>query len=259
MIFRFNTVNSTARSKIWDKLHSIFAKIPNVVLWNSLSKQMEQRVLLVDGLAKNDLAKFLSGTSSEGPKLDVTKLYAKHMRLFIQKHKIKKESESSVNEYILYYNSFLTNMRAKFCMYNNVEIDDELLGEFMASFSAMSYIKGEMEYLKKVIADNEIEIQHRRKLHDDDRIATEALRQTYKDIEEAYFQVRDDMTALVHVKGKIMQTKNSMQYLLQCKTDQHFSVLGNSTMRANKSGNSTSLNASNESVFSSTMSDSFEK
>lgn len=220
---------------------------------------MDQKVALVDGLAKNDLSKFLSGGSNEKPKLEVTRLYAKHMRFFIQKYKIKKESETSLNEYILYYNSFLTNMRAKFCMYNNVEIDDELLGEFMAGFSALSYIKGEMEYLKKVIADNEAEIQHRRKMHEDDRIATEALRQTYKDIEESYFQVRDDMTALVHIKGKIMQCKNSMQYLLQCKSDQQFSILNNSTMRANRSGSSSNLNASCESVFSSTMSDSFEK
>lgn len=221
---------------------------------------MEQKVILVDGLAKNDLSKFLSGASTERPKLEVTRLYAKHMRLFIQKHKIKKENESLLNEYVLYYNSFLSNMRAKFCMYNNVEIDDELLGEFMAGFSALSYIKGEMEYLKQVIADNEIEIQHRRKSHEDERVATEALRLTYKDIEESYFKVRDDMTALVHIKGKIMQSKNSMQYLLQCKNDQQFSVLScNSTMRVNKSGNSSNLNASCESVFSSTMSDSFEK
>lgn len=248
-----NIVNAGVRSQLWENLNQIFSHIPNVVLWTCLSKQMGQKVSLVETLSKTDLTK----STQNQLNLETGKLYAKHMRLYIQKHGIIKQSDRDTDEYVVYYNSFLSNIRAKFSMYNSFEIDDDLLADFLTSFSALHYIKGEMEFMKKIIADNDSEIQRRRKVNEDYRSANDLLRQIYGDIESSYIRVRDDLTALVHVKDKIIHSKNCMQYLLQCTTDQQHSVLGSTMIRTNRSGNN-SLNSSGEGIFHTTMSDSMD-
>lgn len=218
---------------------------------------MEQKVLLVEALAKNDLTNALHSISADDKKINLTKLYAKHVRLYLQRRRVNEQNDRLTKDYIEAYGNFLDYIRSKFMLYNNCQIEDDDLHDFLVVFSGIWYEKGEIEFLTRLVAENDAEIHRRRQINEDERKINDELRQAYQDIASTYFRIKEDLKALVNVKDKIIHSKNCMQYLLQSNNtdNNNQTVLG--TMRMNKSANS-SLNTSTSSVFRSTMSDSFE-
>lgn len=257
------TVNLASRQQLWQKLRDTFAQIPNLVLWTSIGEQMKQHLSAMETLTNMDMDKILYADCGDlngknNLQIDTGKLYAKHIKLCIMRHGVDKQSESLISEYVVFYESFLNDLRAKFTMYNNQSVDDEFLAEYLAQYSALHYGKGEVQYLLKVIDENEQEIQRRRKANDEYRFTNMELTNLYGEMEKLYIRTYEDIFNLTHVREKIQHSEELTRYLLQCKKDQQMTAAGAelTISRLNSTANS-SLGSNNDSVLCSTRSDDF--
>lgn len=243
-----------ARTKLWENLHKIFLQIPIVVLWNCLTRGMANEMSTVETLLKSGFNLPTVPNDDDNFKIEINKLYAKHMRLYIQKHNVMKDSDRALDEYLLYYDTFLSNIRAEFRMYNKIDVNDDILAELIANYSSLHFTKGEIDSAKRTIATNHLEIKRKHAINDTYQMANNSLRQIYADVENAYVRGCDDINALTFVKTKIVHSKQCLQYLLQYSTDhqphQH-SMVGATTIRSTKSDNSS------DNIFQTSMSDSF--
>lgn len=203
----------------------------------SLSLMDMEKVLYVDAGCGDP-------TQKNNLQIEIGKLYAKHVKLCIMRYGINKQSEELVNEYVVFYESFLNDLRTKFTMYNNESIDDEFLATYLATYSRLHYDKGEIEFLLKIIDKNDQEIQRRKKSNEDYRMANTELSNIYTEMENIYIRTNEDIYNLSHVREKIQHSEEFMRYLLQCKKDQ---PVTNAEARMNNSGNS-SLSSNNDSV-----------
>lgn len=249
-----------ARQQLWQKLRETFAQIPNLILWTSIGEQMKQKVSTMESLSLMDMEKVLyvdagygDPTRKNNLQIEIGKLYAKHIKVSIMRHGINKQSEDLVNDYVVFYESFLNDLRAKFTMYNNQSIDDDFLAEYLATYSTLHYSKGEVEFLLKMIDQNELEIQRRKKLNEDYGIANMELSNIYSEMENLYIRTHEDIYNLSHVREKIQHSEELMRYLLQCKKDQQMIALSGEA-RLNNSVNS-SLSSNNDSVLYTTRTD----
>lgn len=254
-------VNMVAHQQLWKKLRETFAQIPNLVLWSNISDQMKQKLSTMETLSLMDIEKVLyvdadydDPNQKNNLQIDIGKLHAKHIKLCIQRHGINKQIEDS-NEYVIFYESFLKDIRSKFMMYNNQRIDDNFLGDYLGIYSSLYYGKGEIEFLVKAIGENELKIQRQKKYNEEYRIANMELTNIYDDMENLYVRTHEDIHNLMHVRDKIQHNEELMRYLLQCKKDQQQPALGGDG-RLNSSANS-SFGSNNDSVLCSTRSDSF--
>lgn len=255
-------MNLVARQQLWQKLRESFAQIPNLVLWTKICEQLKQKQQIIEAFTKMDLQKILyfdadSEDTSQinGLQIHTGKSHAKHIKLCIMQHAVNQKSENLTKEYVIHYESFLHDMRSKFAMCNNQNIDDEFLGDYVGAYSALHYGKGEIEYLVKMIAENEQEIQRRKKSNDAYRVASAELSNIYEDIENLHIRTHEDLYNLTHVREKIQHSEELIRYLLQCKKETTQILVADATSaRLNKSANSS--NGSNDSLYSS-RSDSF--
>lgn len=251
-----------ARQQLWQKLREAFAQIPNLVLWTKICEQMKQKQQTIDALTKMDLEKILyfdadseDASQVNGLHIQIGKLHAKHIKLCVMRHGTNKKSEALTKEYVVHYESFLHDMRTKFAMCNNQTIDDDFLGDYLGAYSALYYGKGEIEYLVKTIAENEQEIQRRKKSNEEYRIANADLSKMYEDIENLFIRTHEDLYNLTHVREKIQHSEELIRYFLQCKKEQPQILVTDATSaRLNISANSSF--GSNDSLYSS-RSDSF--
>lgn len=246
------TVNLAARQQLWQKLRDTFAHIPNVVLWTSIGEQMKQNMLAMETLSKMDVEKILYAdcgdpSAKNSLQIEIGKLYAKHIKLCIMRHGVNKQSEAVTSEYVVFYESFLNDLRAKFQMYNNQTVDDDFLADYLAQYSALHYGKGEVQYLLKLIDENESEIQRRKRANDEYRNANTELSNLYGEMEKLYIRSHEDIYSLTHVREKIQHSEELTRYLLQCKKDQQMPAPGAELSRMNASVNS-SLSSNNDSV-----------
>ncbi|XP_055303424.1 augmin complex subunit dgt5 isoform X1 [Sitodiplosis mosellana] len=253
-------VNLVARQQLWQKLRETFAQIPNLVLWTTISEQMKQPVSMMESLSLMDMEKVLyvdaghgDATRKNNLQIEIGKLYAKHIKLCIVRRGINKHNDELVKEYVVCYESFLNDLRTKFTMYNNQNIDDEFLGDYLAIYSTLHYGKGEIEFLLKRVDENELEIQRCKKSNDDYRIANMELSNIYSEMETIYIRAHEDIYNLSHVREKIQHSEELMRYLLQCKKDQQ-PTAPNGEARMNNSGNS-SFGSNNDSVLYTTRTD----
>lgn len=219
----------------------------NLSAMETLSLMDMEKVLYVD-------AGYTNPDQKNNLQIEIGKLYAKHIKLCIMRHGINKKSEDLINDYVVYYESFLEDLRAKFTMYNNQSIDDDFLGDYLSQYSTLHYIKGEIEFLLKMIDENELEIQRRKKSNDDYTNANMELSSIYAEMETIYIRTHEDIHNLTHVREKIQHSEDLMRYLLQCKKDQQMTTLGPDA-RMNSSNNS-SFGSNNDSLLHSTRSDS---
>lgn len=207
-------------------------------------------------MSKINIAKILQinnvDDTDSGFKVAISKLYAKHIGLEIEKRLTTKEKERLLNDYVTFYNSFVIDLRAKFSMYNNSNIDTDFLDEFVRQYSTSYYDQAQIEFLQKAINANEVEIEQRTHTLEDHHLMTNALRCTYSDIEQLYCQMREDMTALSHVKEKIEYNENLLRYLLRTKSNDQQPM----ATRINQNNSmSSSFDSCNESVLCSTKID----
>lgn len=220
---------------------------------------MKQKASEMEGLYKMDLEKVLCvdsvGNDPSHLQINIDKLHAKHIKLCIIRHGVKQRSESLTNDYVVFYESFLDDLRAKFAMYNNQNIDDDFLADYLNVYSALHYGKGEVEYLLRVIKDIEQENQRRKKSNEEYRLANQELTNIYADLENLYIRTSQDIYNLTHVREKIQYNEELMRYLLQCKKDNQITNLAADSVRMNNSANSSS-SSNNDSVLYNSRSDS---
>lgn len=224
---------------------------------------MKEKQMAMEALAKLKLDKILyvdGGIDDSGQKnnfqIEIGKLYAKHIKLCIIRHGVNKKNENINQEYVVHYESFLHDMRAKFAMYNNQNIDDTFLAEYLSTYSELHYGKGEIEYLLKKIEENQQEIERRKKSNDEYHIANMELSKIYEDIENLYIRSHEDIYNLSHVREKIQHSEELIRYLMQCKTEQAPIFNSDASTRFNNSTNS-SFSSNNDSVLNVSQSDSF--
>lgn len=219
---------------------------------------MKQKLSIMETLSSMDIDKVLyidgydDPSQKNGLQIEIGKLHAKHIKLCIQRHGINKQIANS-NDYVVFYESFLKDMRSKFMMYNNQSIDDDFLADYLGTYSSLHYGKGEIEFLLKTIGQNDLQIQRQKKYNEEYRIANMELTNIYNDMENLYVRTHEDTHNLMHVRDKIQHNEELMRYLLQCKKDQQQPTLSGDG-RLNSTANS-SFGSNNDSVLSSTRSD----
>lgn len=250
--------NLVKRQQLWRKLREIFAQIPNLYLWTSVGEQMKQKVSAMESLSMMDMEKVLyTDAGYGGPsqnnnlKIEIGKLYAKHIKLCIMRRSMNKRNDELVKEYVVCYESFLNDLRTKFTMYNNQTIDDEFLGDYLAIFSTLHYCKGEIEFLLKMVDENEREIQRRKKSNDDYRQANMELSSMYGEMEKIYIRAHKDISNLSLVHEKIQHSEELMLYILQCNKKE---IESNGEARMNNSVN-ISFGSNNDSVLNTNRTD----
>lgn len=233
-------VNLSSRQQLWQKLREIFAQIPNLSLWAGIGDQMKQTSSIMETLSLMDMEKILYANAGFDDPMQINqidKLYAKHVKLCIMRHGANKRSDAILNDYVVFYETFLDDLRAKFLMFNNQNIDDDFLGDYLSLYSTLYYGKGEIEYLLNAVDENQQEIQRRKKSNDDYQMANAELTNIYTDMENLYIRTHEDIYNLTHVREKIQHSEELMRYLLQFKKDQQLTAVA-SDVRINSSGNS---------------------
>lgn len=253
--------NYLARSKtlaeLWQNLRGTFGKIPNVILWKSLYKQTLRQLATIEAMSKMDLAKLIeskfnqtNGWAGNDSRFEIGKLHAKHVNLAVQRHVVNRDDERLTNEYVDAFNEFLVNIKAKFSMYNNNEIDDDFLQEYMEACGLLWFQNGEIDVLRKIIDENDAEIRRQQAISVEYQTFNNSLRSMYDAIEDLYYRVREDLHNLNGVKEKIEHIEGEMRYIFQRNNDQQMSILGNTNASFNSAGNS--FNVSNDITLSST-------
>lgn len=216
----------------------------------------------METLVKMDLDKILYADDGSdalnhktGVQFNISKLHAKHIKLCVMRHCINKKSEQLNTEYVLQYEPFLSDMRMKFAMYNNQNIDDDFLADYLNTFSTLHFGKGEIEYLLKTTEANDLEIERRKKANEQYNIANTELLKIYEEIENLYIRTHEDLYNLAHVREKIQHSEELIQYMLQCKKDTAPALGSDPTNRLNSTLNS-STGSNNDSALYSSRSDS---
>lgn len=241
-----------SRQQLWQKMGSAFAQIPNFVLWTTICDHIKQKLTLMEALGKIDIEKLLyvdfemnDPSRKDNLRIETGKLYAKHIKLCIMRHGAEKKSEALMNDYVVAYEAFLHDMRAKFTMYNNQNFDDDFLGDYLGLYSTFHYSKGEVEYLLRMVNENEQKIQSLKKSNEEYLVANTELEKTYAEVESLYIRAHEDLYNLSHVREKIQHSIELMQYLLQCKKDhgsmKNLEALGNNSINSSYSSNNDSL------------------
>ena len=253
--------NLVKREQLWQNLRETFAQIPNLYLWSSVGKQMEQNISAMKSLSRMDMEKVLYTDAGYGDptrknnfQLEFGKLYAKHIKLCLMRRGLNKRNDELVKEYVVCYESFLNDLRTKFTMYNNESIDDEFLADYLAIYSTLHYGKGEIEFLLKKVDENELEIQRRKKSNDDYRQANMELSSIYGEMEKIYIRAHGDISNLSHAREKIQHSEELMQYLMQCTKKDQQPIVSIGEARMNNSVNS-SVGSNNDSVLNTIRTD----
>lgn len=229
------------------------------MLWNALCKLKDQQTAQIGVMSKMNVAKQLqidsnAGTDTvSGIKVAMGKMYAQHVSLMTDMHLVKIEKEQLMTDYVAFYNSFIDNLRAKYAMYNNTDIDEDFLAEYVSQWSTSFFNQAQIEYLERSIERNEITIKQNAQQLNDHHLLTNSLRFIYSDIETLYCRMRGEMNALASVKDKIEHNQNFLKYFIQTKNEQQAGKLIGSGLIHNNS--SSSFDSSNDNVLSSTQLD----
>lgn len=239
-------------------MHAIFAKIPNYVLWNALNALKDRQLAEINVMSKVNINKLLqieennsTASTTNGFKNAVSKMYAQHISMMADVHLGKIEKERLLNDYVTAYNAFLSDMRTKFALFNNTDIDDELLAEYIVQYSSSCFNRAEIEFLERQIEQNEKDIEARSGAMNDHNIILNSLRCIYDDIEKLYCTMREDMRALASVQNKIRHNEGLLKYLIDCENEKHTQkLIGSGGGGINQSISSCSSDDSNNTVLS---------
>lgn len=250
MKFIFFQVNSNAREELWNKLKKHLAYLSNFALWDSLNKQMDKEASTVEAMIETDMSSILNGNNNTGDydtndfSLQIEELYAEHIKLVIAENSTRNDDDRLISDYVVFFNSFLSNLCGKFSMYNKSVIDPDFLGDYVTQYSAMHYSKCKVDFLSQIIEGNEAQTNSRKKINEGLKATNDNLRNIYNQIEEKYCTICEDVNNLDYVKNKIQHSNNVLRYLLQRKNDQ-YSMQMTTTFRCNDSLNN-SLSSNDE-------------
>lgn len=220
--------------------------------------------MTIDVMSKQNVSKMLevdngTGINAAGFKTAISKLYAEHIRLELNKRALQSEKESLTSDYVSSYESFVEDLRAKYAMFNNNDIDDDLLHDYMQQSSMSCYMQAQIEYLQKSIEKLDEEISRQNEIQQDHQLMNNSLRCTYEEFETLYCKMLEDMNALNSVRAKLELNESQLRYLVQSKNEQLTLGSGGGGGRLNSSSaTSSSFNSSNDSVLSSTKLDCFD-
>lgn len=206
--------------------------LPNFIFWDQLSKQMEKKIVALETLDKVDLSKAMNGCASNDSILamEIAKLQAEHVKLVIEGNSIDGHDDRLTNEYVVFYEEFLAHLRMKFAMYNNVDIDEDTLVDYISQWTGLRYGRGELDYLRQAVSDNEAEIRRIQKMNDEYKATHSTLFDMYDEIQDKFSGTRDELANLSQVKEKILHSKNVLRYLFQCKSDQQSNLLSTTAL-----------------------------
>lgn len=219
-------MSATLIDQLWNKLHTIFAKIPNYVLWNALNVLKDRQLAEINVMSKLNIAKLLqieqnNSTALNGFQIAVGKMYAQHISLMADIHLCKIEKERLVNDYMAAYNAYVTNMQTKYALFNNTDIEDDLLHDYIKQYSASRFKQAQIEFFERQVELNEKEIEDRAQGMNDHNIILNSLRCIYDDIEKLYCTMREDLRALASVQEKIRHNEGMLKYLIDCENEKH--------------------------------------
>lgn len=219
--------------------------------------------MTIDAMSKLNVNKMLetangTGINAPGFKVAISKLYAKHIGLELEKRSLSREKQRLLDDYVLYYESFVTDLRAKYAIFNSVDIDDDFLDDYMQQYSTACYAQAQIEFLQKSIESLEAEMMRSNQIQQDHQMMTNSLRCIYEEIEMLYCQMKDDMKALNSVRGKLEHNESLLRYLMQSKNEQQQTMYGGSVRHNANNSTNNSFNSSHESVLCSTKLDSFD-
>lgn len=200
-----------------------------------------------------------AGINAPGFKVAIGKLYAKHIGLEVEKRALIREKQRLLDDYVVVYESFVLNLRAKYAMFNNVDIDDDFLDDYMQQYSTSCYSQAQIDFLQKSIESLETELLQRNQMQQDHQLMTNSLRCIYEEIESLYCQMQDDMNALNSIRAKLEHNDGLLRYLVQSKNEQQTLGAGGGTRNNANNSTSSSFNSSNDSVLCSTKLDCFER
>lgn len=225
------SVATKGQEELWTELRKVLTVLPNFIFWDQLNKQMETKILALETLNKVDVSKVAKNDASNDSilALEIAKLQAEHIKLVIDGNSIDGHDERLSNEYVIFYEQFLSHLRMKFAMYNNTDIDEDTLADYISQWTALRFGQGELEYLRQAVDDNEAEIRRVRKLNDEYKATHSTLFDMYDQIQEKFSGTRDELSNLSQVKGKILHSKNVLRYLFQCKSEQQMNLMSTTT------------------------------
>lgn len=220
--------------------------------------------MTIDAMSKMNVNKMLevsngAGINAPGFKVAISKLYAKHIGLEVEKRTLSREKQRLLDDYVVSYESFVINLRAKYAMFNNVDIDDDFLDDYMQQFSTSCYSQAQIDFLQKSIEGLEAELLQRNQMQQDHQLMTNSLRCIYEEIESLYCQMQDDMNALNSIRGKLEHNDGLLRYLVQSKNEQQTLGAGGGARNNTNNSTSSSFNSSNDSVLCSTKLDCFDR
>lgn len=256
--FQCKAVSAAFGDQLWSKLHEIFAKIPNYVLWNALNALKDRQLADINVMSKVNINKLLqieennlTSSTSNGFKIAVSKMYAEHISMMADLHLGKILKERLLNDYVNAYNTFLSDMRTKFALFNDTEIDDDLLAEYMVQYCSSCFIRAQIEFLERQSEQNEKDIDARSVAMNDHPLILNSLRCIYDDIEKLYCTMREDMQALASVQNKIRHNEGLLKYLIDCENEKHTQkLIGSGGSGVNQSISFSSSDDSNTTVLS---------
>lgn len=217
--------------------------------------------MTIEVMSKQNVSKMLevdngTGINAAGFKTAISKLYAEHIRLELNKRALTNEKEGLTSDYVNSYEAFVEDLRAKYAMFNNNDIDDDLLHDYMEQSSMSCYMQAQIEYLQKSIEKLDEEISRQKEIQQDHQLMSNSLQCTYEEFESLYCQMLGDMNALNSVRAKLELNESQLRYLVQSKNEQL--TLGGVGRLNSSIATSSSFNSSNDSVLSSTKLDCFD-
>lgn len=234
-------------------MREIFLHIPNYFLWNDLCRLKDKQLADIAVMSKMNITEILNVNGTSTGSLDatkrafkngLTKLYALHISVMLDTKLSQANKEKIMNDYVMVYNPYLADLRNKYAMYNNSDIDDELLATYIRSYSQSCFNEAQIEFYEGAIARNVAEMEARARQLEDHTTLRESFRSTYDEIEKLYITMRTDMTALSSVKDKIKHNEEYIDYLVKSQNEQFAGKLVGS-------GHNTSCTAFSSSALSS--------
>lgn len=194
-------------------------------------------------------------------KSGLTNLYGYHISVMLDTKLAKISKEKIINDYVSTYNSYVANMRMKYALYNNNDINDEILSEYVSNYSALRYHEAQIEFYERAIERNEIEIKDRARQLEEHQMLINSFRAKYDEIEELYCTMRKDMEALLSVKDKIKHNEEFIKYMIEVQNEKVAGkVIGNGNNTSCMSSFSSALsNSGDSSILSTSSMDTYHK
>lgn len=242
-VFFFVASNTDSIDVLWINLQKVFSEISNYILWNKLFNERKMQVQDMEIMSKKNIDKILyvQKGSMTALKIAVNKMYAKHICIEANRRGQTQKKQLLDNDYVLMYNVVVEHLRAKYLLYNNQNIEDQLIDEYMHEYCLYCYSKAEVLFLRSSLNSIAAEIETYNSICNNHEIIIRTLKSIYKEIEDLYCNTRINSISMLHVKEKLIKSEKTLQYLVQTKSiDLNCSTINslNVSFRSNRNSDS---------------------